>query len=461
MSEKPDAPVTQLDEFADRRLAAWIEENLSCKITAFERQKRWRPGWYVDTWTSAGEHQSLYVRGHRPERDDDAPFYREYKVLKVLEAEGIPVPHIYGLCPDPLAMVQDRAAGRPDLSTAESDEERACVLNQYMEVLARVHQIDPGKFEGIGLEPCDGPREIVVGHFNRFVAEYRRSKRRPEPVMEFLIGWVQRNTPLHRTKVSFLVSDVAQFMFDDGKLTALLDLELACLGDSLQDLAAFQFRNTSEPLGDFASALRHYQEITGEPIDADVFDLHAIAFASITPLGMTSRVSRSMPTSSVLQYLEWWVHGSRWPLEIIAARSNVVLPQPEPLPPEPTPYDPLSESLVGAINALPADGEFATYERGATANLAAFVARTTQYGPPIYRQDKAEVEAFLGGQFDSLEEADAALEAFVLAADAEEDARLLPILYSRVQRHCELFRPFLSRPSVENRMKTFAQLMAT
>ena len=460
MSETIERTAIQLDDETDRRLAAWIESELSVEITAFARQKRWRPGWYIEARDDKGDRRSLYVRGHRPELPDDAPFYREYEVLKVLEAEGIPIPHLYGLCPEPLAIVQDRAAGRSDLSTADCDDDRRAVLAQYMEALARAHRIDPVKFDKAGLEYPADPRENVLAAFERSVTRYRSRKSRPEPVMEFLIGWVRRNAPTHRAKVSFLVSDVAQFMFDKDRLTAMLDMELAQLGDSLQDLAALQLRNTSEPLGDFPAAIRHYEKITGEPIDAAVFDFHAIAFAAITPLGMSYRVALPMPTSSMLIYVEWWAHGSRWPLELIAGVMGLDLPEPEPLVPEPTPYDGVAQSLVGAIGVLPADGEFATFERSAAAKIAAYLARVQQYGPPMYRQIQADIEAFLGARFDSYEAADAALEAGVLAAGPEEDARLLPLLYKRLKRHGALFEPFLSVPTVGNRMKTFAQLMA-
>jgi len=446
-------------DVVERRLTAWIEGALACKVVSVARQERWRPCWFVEARTAAGDELSLYVRGHRTSPSTVVPFEQEYEILRVLEAEGIPVPRVRGLCPDPLAIVMDRAAGRSDLSTAGSDEERASVLAQYMEALARIHAIDPAKFEGIGMKRPDGPREVALVQFDSYEAMYRRTKSRPEPVLEFLIGWIRRNAPVHRERVSFLVCDVAQFMFEKGELTAILDLELAYLGDRLQDLAALQFRDTSEPLGDIARALRIYQEITGEPIDGDAFDFHAIAFGAITPISMAQNVTTTLPTSSVLQYLEWWITFCRVPLELIADRMGLELPPPEPLARENTPYDSLADSLVEAIRAIPVGPGFATYERDGSAKLAAFLARAGRLGPAIYRQDKAEIETLLGKHFDTPRAADAALEDFVLAAGPEQDARLLPLLYRRVQRHFELFRPFLSRPSVANRLKIFADLM--
>jgi aminoglycoside phosphotransferase (APT) family kinase protein len=445
----------------EQRLTAWIEETLACKVSSVTRQERWRPCWYVEARTGAGEDLSLYVRGHRTSKSTVGSFQEEYDILRVLQAEGIPVPRVHGLCPDPLAIVMDKAAGRPDLSTAESDDERAAVLAQYMEALARIHAIDPAKFEAIGMKRPADPRETALVQFNNYEAMYRQSKVRPEPILEFLIQWVRRNNPVHRTEISFLVCDVAQFMFDKGKLTAILDLELAYLGDRLQDLAALQYRNTSEPLGDIARAIRHYEAITGEPIDGDAFDFHAIAFGAITPISMTRNVAMVVPTHSVLQYLEWWVVFCRVPLELIADRMGLKLPASEPLICEDTPYDALADSLVEAIKGLPAEPGFATYDRDGSTRLAAFMARVGRYGPAIYRQDKAEIEALLGETFENPRAADAALEAFVLAAGPEEDARILPALYRRACRHFELFRPFLTRISVANRLKIFADLMET
>jgi hypothetical protein len=202
--------------------------------------------------------------------------------------------------------------------------------------------------------------------------------------------------------------------------------------------------------------------VTGEPIDADAFDFHAIAFGAITPISMTRNVAIPVPTSSVLQYQEWWIAFCRVPLELIADRTGVKLPSPDvSLTCEETPYDALADSLAEAIRTIPAEPGFAAYERDGSANLAAFMARVGRYGPAILRQDKAEIEALLGRTFATPREADAALEAHVLAAGPEEDARLLTLLYRRTCRHFELFRPFLTRISVANRLKTFADLMET
>ncbi len=58
----------------------------------------------------------------------------------LLEAHGVPVPHAYGLCDDPYALVMDRLPGHVDLSAVD-DAERGPLLDHYLEILARVYDI--------------------------------------------------------------------------------------------------------------------------------------------------------------------------------------------------------------------------------------------------------------------------------------------------------------------------------
>ena len=59
----------------------------------------------------------------------------------LLEAHGLPVPHAYGLCDEPYALVMDRLSGFVDLAGATDDAERDRVLEEYLEVLARIYAI--------------------------------------------------------------------------------------------------------------------------------------------------------------------------------------------------------------------------------------------------------------------------------------------------------------------------------
>ena len=423
-----------------------------------QRQNRWRPAWFLETAGSPAVEQ-LYVRGERTTKSVMFPLEYEFRVLQVLEANGILVPHVYGMCPDPMAIVMSKAPGRADLSTAANDDVRRSVMDRYIDQLAAIHAIDASAFEAVGLERPVGPTAIALEFFEQYVELYRESKRRPEPLLEFFINWVRRSVPKNRSRVSLVCADPAQFLFRNDRVTALLDFELAYLGDPMHDLAGLLLRDLNEPLGDLGRALRRYCELTGEQIDEEAFDFHTIRWAACTPLSMADNVSRPLPMGDILQYMEWFVHVGRISLEVMARRLRI------PLSPMPTPVARpawlgiASEALVGAVRGLAASDAFAAYQRDSAAKLAMYLHHVGEIGPELERQDIQDVNELVGGKFETWQQADAALEQFILRAGPGCDRDLIPLLYRRTQRQQALLEPVLSRPSVALSTKSLPELL--
>jgi hypothetical protein len=57
----------------------------------------------------------------------------------------------------------ERVEGRPDLSTAESPEEARTVLDDFVDLLARMHQIDIEAFADLGLKVPRNAEAIALG----------------------------------------------------------------------------------------------------------------------------------------------------------------------------------------------------------------------------------------------------------------------------------------------------------
>ena len=443
----------------ERRLAAWLEKNIGGKVIGMRRQERWRPAWFVDIDHPDGP-KKIYVRGERTSKSVSYSLDYEYRIFQVLETHKIPVPHVYGICPDPHAIIMDQAPGRADLSTCETEDERRTVLDEVIENMVRMHAIDASKFAAIGMKLPKEPTEIAHNIFDEFVNMYQDAKTRPEPLLEFVIAWVRRNVPKHRNRVCLAWGDPGQFLFHEGRLTAMLDFELAYLGDPIHDLAGLPLRDTAEPLGDLKRAYRRYMELTGEEIEPEVFDFYMTQWAICTPLSMVESTTTPLPMGAMLQYMEWFVHFCRYPLEIMAAGADIDL-KPLELPQfTPTRTCAMGEGLIGAIRAIPVEGDFATYARDSTADLATYMHRLAVMGPAFEKQDIAETEALLGAKFDTWLEADAALEKFVQGASADQDAKLISLFYRRTQRQAWLMEPVLSRPEVATPARTFNQIMS-
>ena len=309
---------------AEGLLTQWVERQLGARVRSIVRQNRWRPAWFVEIDGSNGP-SALYVRGERTIKSVSFPLEHEYRVLTVLEANGIRVPHIHGMCPDPFSIVMEKAPGRADLSTANDDVERRAVMDDYIAQLAAMHSIDIAALEAAGFKRPRGSAETALTLFEEFVALYRGQKCQPEPLLEFFISWVRRNVPKHRDRVALVCADPAQFLFDEGRVTALIDFELAHLGDPLHDVAGLLLRDMSEPLGDIGRALRRYVDLTGEEIDEAAFDFHFIQWAACRPIAMSVNLSKPHPTGDMVQYFEWSTHVGRVTLEVIARCAGVEL----------------------------------------------------------------------------------------------------------------------------------------
>lgn len=436
-----------------QRAFAWVEGELGGRIVGARRQARWRPAWYLDLELE-GKILPLYFRGARGEADHGAyALEHEMGVLQVLEANDIPVPHVYGFCPDPRGIVMQRCAGRANLATACDAAEREAVLDDYVALLARMHGIDVGEFEKLGLARPTTPHELGLGDFDIWERGFRRNKRRPEPLIEFVVGWLRRNIPHDRERVSFLCGDSGQFLFDEGRVTSVLDLELAYLGDPAADLAGMRCRDLSEPLGDLARAFRRYESITGQQVDRSVIDYHTVRFAIVTPLAVAHIVARPPPGIDYVQYLAWYVVYSRAPIEVIAHETGLALSPvelPQALPTRHTPgYDALGEMLrtatADAKQAAQASSgeEFDLYRLDAAHRVAEYLRRADCLGPALESDNLDDVANLLGRRPETFAEADAELEEFVLEASPECDAELLAYFHRRLLRQEALIDPVM------------------
>ena len=409
-----------------QRAFAWVEATVGGRIVRAERQPRWRPAWNFDALRDSHV-LPLHFRGARIERGV-YPLEREKDVLVLLEREGIPVPHVYGFCRDPEGILMDRAPGRANLASAESDDERRSVLAHYIELLAAMHAIDPRACEAIGMERPRGAAELARGDLDFYLRPFREAKAQPEPLIEFALRWLERRAPRHRSEVAFLTGDAGQFVFEHGRVTAVLDLELACLGDPLADLGALRSRDLSEPLGDLSRAVRRYETLRG-PADRGVIDYHTARFALCTPLAVANLIARPPAWLDLVQYTAWYHVYGRAALEAIALCDGIALDPPS----RPEPAPPLA----------PASQDFSGYAADAAARVAAWKARASRYGDALAADTLAEFSALLGARPRDVAAANAALEALVREATPARDAEILRALHRHCLREEALLQPVL------------------
>jgi hypothetical protein len=428
----------------------WAEKSLGGQVVAWEAQPRWRPACFFELEFGAeaaqpGRVQPLYWRGARGEwHRNTRPLEREMHVIEIFERHGVRVPHSYGICEDPPGLVLERLPGRFNLATANNQAHRQKVLDEYLTQLARIHSIPVEEFEAVGFRRPANAEESCYGETRGFERSYRAAKTKPDPMIEFQLGWCKRNLPKGREDLSFLVCDAGQFMFDDEGLTGLIDFELGYIGDYAADLAALRTRDLTEPLGDLGAAMRRYGQISGRDVDFDVIDYHTIRFALINPLSVASMVLDPVVDANFVQYLGWYVCYGRTGLEVMAHATGVELDPPKLPEARPSRRSVGANHLIELLDPAHAGGdEERAYHLDRMQRTAIYLERSDRYGAALDAEDLDDVALLLGTRPRTWEKADAALEELVLAAPPERDAELIRYFHRRLSREESLLHPVL------------------
>jgi aminoglycoside phosphotransferase (APT) family kinase protein len=169
---------------------------------------------------------------------------REYRLLSALHPLGFPVPQPLALCDDAdvigaIFYVMELAHGRPYANGAlpEFDPEtRRSMYEQLVDTLADLHVIDP---EAAGLGDFGKTGNYFERQVARWTRQYRDSQTDYIPEVERLIAFLPETIP-EQSRTSIVHGDyrIDNVMYDgDGTLTAVLDWELATLGDPVADFS--------------------------------------------------------------------------------------------------------------------------------------------------------------------------------------------------------------------------------
>lgn len=424
-------------------IKAWVRDSLGGEVGEITRLERWRPQWKVQ-FAKDGGRQTIFVRGNRPIAGENALRF-EMEVMQALEANGIKVPHIYGWMDSPKAFVmdwietEDRAPGMLhtaiDNPTTMSDERWQAMLN-YMDHLAEVHRVPVSAFTHIrGMRELHNAEDIALRSTERMYG-YAAMTGDLDSTFEFLQVWLRRNVPTHRTQASFLTGDAGQFMSAGTEVLALLDFEIACIGDTHWDLACLRGRHPYENMGDIPALYRRYAEASGVEVDLRVVGYHTVNFLQLS--GIAAKFFMNPETHGAN-----WIEGmleygsiTRRALEAIAELQGIALDYDLHLP-EPS-HRPWEESglrkLLVDIKRLPTSTAFQPWERDLLEAIPDFLRNYSRYRDWLDAETAREVQEATGRVLDDPSSAEATLMKIIGADDPSHDEALVRILHRRSLR---------------------------
>jgi aminoglycoside phosphotransferase (APT) family kinase protein len=170
---------------------------------------------------------------------------REYRIQAALAPVFPFAPPMVALCSDESVLgsefyVMERVAGhipRKDLGLSLSREEVGRLCTNVLDLLIDLHSVDPAS---AGLDQLGKGEGYVARQVGGWTGRLRKAKTWNVPSWEKVIAWLEANQPADRGSVlihnDFRFDNVVLSAEEPTRPVALLDWELATVGDPLMDL---------------------------------------------------------------------------------------------------------------------------------------------------------------------------------------------------------------------------------
>jgi aminoglycoside phosphotransferase (APT) family kinase protein len=171
---------------------------------------------------------------------------REHRLISALaERSAVPVPAPVAACTDPAVLgapfflmdfVEGAILRNRRSAAAVTEGVRAAATDRLVETLVALHAVTP---EQLGLGDLAPPDGYLSRQLTRWKAQFDRSRTRDVPDVGAVAGWLAERIP-PQTETRLVHGDYRldnAILAADGRILAVLDWEIATLGDPLADLA--------------------------------------------------------------------------------------------------------------------------------------------------------------------------------------------------------------------------------
>jgi aminoglycoside phosphotransferase (APT) family kinase protein len=342
-----------------------------------------------ETWSFRLDGRPLVLRRDPPGAPRHGGMPVEAALLRAAHAAGVPVPEVVASGDDYVVVtwVEGEAIARRILRDEQYAQARAGLVLQVADAAARVHRIDPSKIVGL---PADDDLVAAQQSLLDRLGE-------PHPAIELGLRWLaaHRGEPTGRALVhgDFRLGN---WLVDGSGLVAVLDWELAHVGDPAEDLGWMCVRSWrfGSPLPVAGTGPRHelltaYRDAGGAAIEETT--LHWWEVYGNLRWAVICIQQAAAHLSGAVRSIELAAIGRRVcevELDLLELLDGPVDPGPDPSP-EPVggPHDrPTASELVEAVRewvgGLPLDGRDAFLAR-VVARVLGTVERELALGPPL------------------------------------------------------------------------------
>jgi aminoglycoside phosphotransferase (APT) family kinase protein len=286
-----------------------------------------RETWLLEVTSEApggpGEARRLVLLAFRPDPRRAFSPENEFKLLEKVHRAGVPVPRPFLVGDESVLgqafylseFVPGETIGRRLVKESRFESARVRLAAELAGALAAIHRVELDSGD-LGFLPGPPPNESPIEHeLATLEAVYRQMTLEPHPAFEVALRWLARNTPARGERV-LVHGDyrIGNVIVDERGLRAVLDWELAHVGDPLEDVGwmcvrSWRFGMDHRPVGGIGEReefYRAYEDASGRRIDRgaarfwEVYgNLRWGVFTLVQLRAFTDGLSRSVELASI------------------------------------------------------------------------------------------------------------------------------------------------------------------
>jgi aminoglycoside phosphotransferase (APT) family kinase protein len=336
-------------------ILAWMQDVTGLRVIALDRIPAGgvRQGWFVDLRGCDGAVRELFLRySPQPESSAFHPLATEAEVVAALGTAGAVVAGVQAVHPTREAVLLDRVKGDTWFYRIADPAEQISVAQDFVRSLAFVHRLDPESLWVPSLGPVRSARE----HALERIAAIRERAVRPDgtldPLVRLSTDWLERHVPEYDGPVVLVQGDTGpgNFLYRDGRVSAVVDWELCHFGDPMDDIAWLSLRTVQDTFTHLPDRLAEYAEFSGHPIDADrVWYYRVFAETTMATLRAPVPAAPSRADDAGNRLLYGQLHRRLW-LEALDHVMGLGLVRPAvPAPAGPEPWHALYDGALGML----------------------------------------------------------------------------------------------------------------
>lgn len=431
----------------------WIAEVGGGTITRLERHVARREAWVVDVTRPDGSVLEGFLRldRHDVPETSSTSLVRETKVIQALGATDIPVPEVYGRDDALRCTLFERVRGRSDIDKLDDPVQQRAVMEDFIRVIARMHLLDPDELDltrhmpNVPTTPAEAALndvDLALTQWAWFLADHH------EPLITYGVSWLRRNVPDTLARLSLVQGDTGpvNFMFDGDRVSAIIDLEWAHLGDPLEDIGNICVREFWNPSGGLDGLFHLYEQESGIPYRRFAAQYYRVQqnVRGMIPIHYISE--NAHPRESLAWYLCYRYVGDRATCESIAEAEGVTVERPRLPDDDAGGRDIVAEAAMWSLenDVRPAITDaFAASRARDTELLIRLMDRRRRFGPELDDVECDELGELLGTRPTTRVEGTRLLDE-AIRAEALPDAGVITYLTRRAHRDEWLHQPAVS-----------------